>query len=532
MRSTFKWLIAGSVCGGVTFMVAWTVSSQILIRYDSPWYHQGIPQLVAYGIGAVLAIIGALGSGALLGGPSNGHFFHSVRQVMLLSALLIGIALLLAIGLAAYMLFVVRPTGMSSLAIFAPFMLPIMAVPFSVIFYSTACVFRPADFQEGVIPPLHKRSMLAGLIIASLLGYVGLTIHRLFDNTELTRSEPSIHGHISGVSFAPTGNRLITTEGGQLKVWDIGTRTLVHAISARYPNEHGILVYSTDGRLVAFATDAYNAVDVWDIEHGTRVRTFAISGKSAKAVGFTPDRTGLITFCQEEGLQVWDLESGRLRTAKQLGSLQWIDSSQSKNGKWIALVAHQAFPEPPPKAYVYDTETLNLLPLVVPNDSWRVKFMEDGQRLGIVYKGSEYLFFDIGSWQQPSASLSPNDTKALVLAMETYFDGHLMRALRDHLKSCCTGIPAFSIAVLTPDHTRLVLRRDDGGISVVHLETGKVSALTTPDRLGGRSINELYISTDSRWLVTPYHDKASVWDLDSLTYVGPLMVDDTSKQAG
>jgi serine/threonine protein kinase len=137
------------------------------------------------------------------------------------------------------------------------------------------------------------------------------------------------------VAFHPQGKILATSSGRGVKLWDIATRRLLHAMPAR----GGLFVmtalaFSPDGRWLGYNADT-GGVQLWDVQAGKVVRSLPCN---SDRVAFSADSKLIATgggilgptcvWTVETGAKVADLEIHGLTTHFQF----------SPDGKWFASV--------------------------------------------------------------------------------------------------------------------------------------------------------------------------------------------------
>ena len=105
---------------------------------------------------------------------------------------------------------------------------------------------------------------------------------------------------VSDLAFTPDKSKLVTgSRNGEVKVWDLTGRKMVHKIDAHQARVYAIAM-SADGK--RFATSGQdNVVKVWDTESGKLLRewSFELPGLTnrafVRALAFTPNGKHLAT---------------------------------------------------------------------------------------------------------------------------------------------------------------------------------------------------------------------------------------------
>ncbi|HSH76496.1 MAG TPA: hypothetical protein VLA09_12480, partial [Longimicrobiales bacterium] len=109
--------------------------------------------------------------------------------------------------------------------------------------------------------------------------------------------------------------------GAALRVWDL--RTGREIATVRSPVGMETTVFDPEGRYVATRATWANAVTLWDVATGTMTHRLvhSPSGTRVFEVAFSPDGRSLATGDQNGLIKVWDVASGRTRTAFREGGI-------------------------------------------------------------------------------------------------------------------------------------------------------------------------------------------------------------------
>jgi WD40 repeat protein/serine/threonine protein kinase len=113
-----------------------------------------------------------------------------------------------------------------------------------------------------------------------------------------------------GLAFSPNGRWLVTTGGGDVRVFDVRTWRQVARI--RGPHIHRLAFDPTGARLATGA--AAGDVSIWEIPSGARIRHLRDAGKSVDAVAFSPDGRLIAAGSRDGVVQIWRGESGALQS--------------------------------------------------------------------------------------------------------------------------------------------------------------------------------------------------------------------------
>jgi WD40 repeat protein len=108
------------------------------------------------------------------------------------------------------------------------------------------------------------------------------------------------------VAFSPDGERLISAEGGSIKVWDAGSGKQLLVLE----HEQGInsAVFTPDGTRLLTAS---GEVLVWDATNGQKLKAFKAFKGSTGKVAISRDGKVILGVNFDQSVELWDLESGR-----------------------------------------------------------------------------------------------------------------------------------------------------------------------------------------------------------------------------
>jgi len=147
----------------------------------------------------------------------------------------------------------------------------------------------------------------------------------------------SFRGHdpdVNLVAFSADGSMLATSgDDGTVKVWDPRTGKRLQTFEGQGDQVWGVS-FSSDGSLLAAASWAEQAVRIWDLETGRRVREIRPVAASF-TTSFSPDGRRLAIATFDAGGVVVDVRSGDV--IRELKGQQGVnDVDWSPDGRWIA----------------------------------------------------------------------------------------------------------------------------------------------------------------------------------------------------
>jgi WD40 repeat protein len=337
---------------------------------------------------------------------------------------------------------------------------------------------------------------------------------------------PGHKDHVHCMAFSPDGGKLATAsawgdDNGDVKIWDLASRS-----SRRLPGTGAYeLTFSPDGQSLA-AGGNESGLRLFDVATG-RQRT-ALEGPKGvvMSVAFAPDGKTLASGGNDRTVRLWDAGTWQLRTS-------YADSSPvyavrfSPDGRVLAAAGYDG------TVTFRDTATARD-ELVLPGAGAFVAFSPDGKTLASA--GPEALkLWDVrapgGSWKETALRFEGGTDPAEALAFA--HDGQTLAVARGHTlklfdvapareRVSVTGATVFWSAAFSPDDKTLASA--SAVVPVVSLRdssTLQVRATLAPDpvawaRIAGFSPDGTTLATGGQFAVLKLFDGATGRDRATL----------------
>jgi WD40 repeat protein len=322
------------------------------------------------------------------------------------------------------------------------------------------------------------------------------------DNTYLERAQ-----------FTPDGRLLLTTTGGQVRVWSAENGRSLHTLEIN--SDSGEISPQSDLFAVPSASDT---VDLWSLKSGQRVRS--LSGLHADSIDFSPDGRLLLVIGSDSKVRIVELATGRL-----LHVFPAADATFSPNGRLVVTARGW-------QAEIRRLDTGRVLLTVHGKPERSLYGSESAWVGGLSPDGRLLLTLGVNRgqlWDARSGRLlhtyrtakSDIGERPELWGVEFTRDGRKVLVWTeesDELWDVASGRRAANFAdsqgsALSPDGRLLATDSFSGGLQIRSLPTAKVVRVLRPGE--GASIYDMTFSPDSRLLVTTGEEDATVREVAS-----------------
>ncbi|HMN97212.1 MAG TPA: protein kinase [Phycisphaerales bacterium] len=140
-------------------------------------------------------------------------------------------------------------------------------------------------------------------------------------------------GSLAAIGFAPAGDRIAlgieaASGTGVVQLHSVPEGALLHRITGEGRGV-SLLQFDRTGRLLATATGAARALQLWDASSGTLAGVLDGHLGRITSIDFDAQGTRVVTGATDGGIRIWDVGSGR-ELARMFGHTSWV------TGVWFA----------------------------------------------------------------------------------------------------------------------------------------------------------------------------------------------------
>jgi WD40 repeat protein/tRNA A-37 threonylcarbamoyl transferase component Bud32 len=251
----------------------------------------------------------------------------------------------------------------------------------------------------------------------------------LWDARELRPVGPPLlatKGEVKTLAFSPDGRTLAAVTRTQLTLWDVASRSRLHAIYAGNPSIVLAVSFSPDGRTLA-AASSDRGLQLWDSATGERLDALGSGG--ANDVSFSADGAMIATGRDEGGAEIWDVATGTsIATFAGSSDPDLPDSSValSSDGRFVAVGGFNRV------VRIWDVRTRTLVHELEQggNGAFTLEFTPDGQTLAVSGFEPVASLWDVATGTQIGPRLSAGDRRTMIdlssdgrLLLETHGNG-------------------------------------------------------------------------------------------------------------
>ncbi len=183
-------------------------------------------------------------------------------------------------------------------------------------------------------------------------------------------------GRINSISFSPDGRTLASgSHDNTVRLWDMDTWTEIGTLEGHTDAVNSVS-FSPDGRTLASMGDD-NTLRLWDVDSQTQIYTLAGYTGSVESVSFSPDGQTIASGGNDDIVRLWDVAT-RTKIGRLEGHTGYVSSvSFSPDGKTIASGSHDN------TVRLWDVATQTEIGVLEGHTGWvkSVSFSPDGHTL-------------------------------------------------------------------------------------------------------------------------------------------------------
>ncbi|TFK66218.1 WD40 repeat-like protein [Pluteus cervinus] len=300
---------------------------------------------------------------------------------------------------------------------------------------------------------------------------------------EAARWVKNVNAEVLSVAYSPNGCYIAAgLDNSTVCIWDSRTSEAVHQPLTGHGARVGSVVFSPDNQLLA--SGSAGTIRIWNVATGATITT--MGGHSGDigyiAIAFLPDRQQIASASFEIGVQIWDINTGRMIAGPWLGRLVWTVAF-SPDGERIVINS------------IHDRKA-----------SAAIRNVRTGEPIGNPLKGEVGIVQSV-AWSRNGGCVASGTVDGLVHNWNAQSGEAIGQALKAH--TATVNSIAFS-----PDSTQVASGSADGSIRLWDVMTGR--ELCTPLKDHGGPVRSVTFSPDGGSILSGSSDGTiRIWDVDT-----------------
>jgi HEAT repeat protein/WD40 repeat protein len=160
-------------------------------------------------------------------------------------------------------------------------------------------------------------------------------------NGQLDAADDSIRSQLPGYPIAAAGDRVVTSEQQQLKLWNLKTGKHVADVgqSSDWHDRPGEAIFSADGQTLLIQQSRHHQVNVWDTGSGRFRGAIQVGQFFNPSIAVSADGKQLAVCSSDSTIRVWDLTTFKLK--RKIGEFSTHCLAFSPDGKVLAGIGRE-----------------------------------------------------------------------------------------------------------------------------------------------------------------------------------------------